>query len=151
MTAIQKENEALKSENFILKEENAQLKKLLFSSKRERFKGVENPEQTQLFDLSEQREPVQEEKQVVVKKKKKKKTSSRTGVKRNDFPARLRREEVIVLPQENLEGLTKIGEDITEILAYTRADFYVKKIIRPRYVDKRKKIKASSRLWFLPE
>ena len=135
MTAIQKENEELKTENFLLKEENAQLKKLLFSSKRERFQGVENPQQTQLFDHPEQREPLQEEKQVVVKKKKK--ATNRKGVKRNDFPAGLRREEVVILPQGNLEGFTQIGEDITEILAYTQADFYVKKIIRPRLVDKK--------------
>ena len=37
MSPLETENKALKEENFLLKAENAQLKKMLFSAKRERF------------------------------------------------------------------------------------------------------------------
>lgn len=130
---VRKENTALKTENALLKEENAQLKKLLFSSKRERFKGVGDPQQTELFEQEKKEVPKDEAVQLVeVKKKTAKK---KKGVKRNVFPTHLRREETTIYPEGATEQLTKIGEDITEILAYTPASIYVKKTIRPRLVD----------------
>lgn len=35
-----------------------------------------------------------------------------------------------------LEPMIKIGEDVTELLAYIPADLYVKRIIRPLWVNK---------------
>lgn len=132
MTLIEKENKDLRAENFILKEENAQLKKLLFTSKREGFKSVENPQQTSLFEIENppQQEIVEEEKVV-----KKRKTKIRTGIKRNVFPVNIPREEIRIEPTGDLKNLVQIGEDITELLAYKSAEFYVKKMIRPRYAN----------------
>lgn len=128
---------ALEAENFILKEQIAQLKRLLFSQKRERHVGQENPQQGVLFELEAAVQAKEEALEVLVKRKQKK--APRIVVKRNEFPANLRRETEVIQPQgvrpDQLDQLVKIGEDTTEILAYTPADVYVKKIVRPRYAD----------------
>jgi transposase len=49
------------------------------------------------------------------------------------IPAHLRREEITIEPDNVPEGSKKIGEDITEVMEYKKADIYVKKYIRPKY------------------
>lgn len=134
MTAIEKENKTLKQENFLLKAENAQLKKLLFGAKRERFIAAQDAAQGRLFEDQGRADAPQQE-EVVSKPKKRKKRLK--PVKRNTFPSKLRRQSEVIQPQGvDLEQMVKIGEDITEILAYVPADFYVKQIIRPRLAHK---------------
>ena len=135
MGPIETENKELKEENFLLKAENAQLKHMLFNAKRERFISEQNPNQGLLFEDKAQVVDQLEQDEVLVKKKKKKK--ARPAIKRNTFPANLRREEELIEPPGiDLEGMTKIGEDVTELLAYVPADLYVKRLVRPRYVNK---------------
>lgn len=135
MSPIETENKALKEENFLLKAENAQLKKMLFSAKRERFISGNNPNQGQLFDDQALAVEVEEQDEVISKKKKPKK--ARPPIQRNTFPAGLRREEQIIQPDDvDLDQMIKIGEDVTELLAYIPADLYVKRIVRPRWVNK---------------
>ena len=134
MTALENENRSLKQENFVLKAENAQLKKLLFGAKRERFIAAQDAAQGSLFEDQSAPDPP-EQKEVVSKTKKKKKRVK--AIKRNIFPAKLRRETEVIEPQGiDHEQMVKIGQDITEILAYVPADFYVKQIIRPRLAHK---------------
>ena len=134
MSGLEAENKALKSEIFILKERISQLERLVFSSRRERFVPDKNPSQTSLFQEEQQSEIALEETETTTIQKKKK---SRKGIRKNEFPANLEREKTIINPiEENLDNLTQIGEDITELLAYTPAQIHVKQIIRPRYVDK---------------
>ena len=138
MTAIEKENRSLKDENFLLKAENAQLKKLLFGAKRERFIPAQDANQGKLFEAQEVIAPttVEEQEELIWTKKKKKNRSQ--AVKRNTFPAKLRRETQVIEPEGlDKENMVKIGEDITEILAYVDASFYVEQIIRPRFAHKR--------------
>ena len=125
----------LEAENFILKERVQQLERLIFSAKRERFVPSTDAAQGTLFDLSgKEDETVVEPQKVVVKKVKKKKAAPR---KRQAFPAHLRREITqIDPPLAGAEDWVKIGQDITETLAYVPADLYVKQIIRPRYAHK---------------
>lgn len=136
MTALEQENKALKEEIFLLKAELAQLKKLLFGAKRERFISEENPNQGLLFeDHPPAGQPIEEAEEVLTKKKKRK--QSRRAIQRNTFPASLRREDEPIQPEGvDLDSMVKIGEDVTELLAYVPADLYVKRIIRPRYVNK---------------
>ncbi len=135
MSPIETENKALKKENFLLKAENAQLKKMLFSAKRERFISGGNPNQGQLFDDQHLELQAVEEEEVISKKKKPKK--ARAPIQRNTFPASLRREEEVIQPDGvDLEQMIRIGEDVTELLAYIPADLYVKRIVRPRWVNK---------------
>lgn len=133
MTALEQENKALKEEVFLLKAELAQLKKLIFGAKRERFISEGTPQQGLLFE-SEVLEAEPAEVVEVVSKKKKK---TRPPFQRNTFPASLRRDKEVIEPTGvDTSKLAKIGEDITELLAYVPADLYIKQIIRPRYVNK---------------
>jgi transposase len=52
---------------------------------------------------------------------------------RMKLPEHLRRETIILKPEEDLSGLKKIGEDVTEILDYIPPELYVKQYIRPKY------------------
>ena len=135
MSPLESENKVLKEEVFLLKAENAQLKKLLFGAKRERFISEQNPNQGQLFETQEVEGQSTEEEAVMRKKKKPKK--ARPVIQRNTFPASLRREEEVLQPDGvDVEQMVKIGEDVTELLAYVPASLYVKRIVRPRWVDK---------------
>ncbi|MEX2593420.1 MAG: transposase [Anditalea sp.] len=49
------------------------------------------------------------------------------------LPEALRRETVVIEPEEDVTGCTLIGEDITEVLELTPAEFYVKRYVRPKY------------------
>jgi transposase len=49
------------------------------------------------------------------------------------IPAHLRREEIIIDPEELPEGAKKIGQEVTEVMEYRKAEIYVKKYIRPKY------------------
>ena len=135
MSELEKENKGLKEENFLLKAENAQLKKMLFGAKRERFVADQDSAQGRLFEQEEQTAtalPPKEVESKVVKRKKRSKP-----VKRNTFPANLPRQTEVIQPEGlEEEQMIKVGEDITEILAYEPADFYVKQIVRPRFAYK---------------
>lgn len=52
---------------------------------------------------------------------------------RTKLPDHLRRETVILKPEADVTGLTKIGDDVTEILDYIPPELYVKQYIRPKY------------------
>ncbi len=94
-----------------------------------------NPNQLQLqleeleFRLQRQEEELQ---QISYKRKKLEKEESR-GRGRLPIPAHLRREETIIEPEDVPEGSKKIGEEITEVMEYKKAEIYVKKYIRPKY------------------
>jgi len=134
--ALEAENKELKQEVTFLKAENEQLKKLVFAAKRERFEAEQHPQQGQLFEMEPDKATLEQEiapKSVSPTKKKKLKKI----VTRNTFPKRLPRQtQVIEPPGIDLEQTIKIGEDITELLAYTPASIHVKQIIRPRWADK---------------
>ena len=53
---------------------------------------------------------------------------------RKPLPAHLRREEITLVPAEDVTGLKPIGEEVTEILEYQQGELYVKKYIRPEYI-----------------
>ena len=50
---------------------------------------------------------------------------------RKPLPAHLRREEITLVPAEDVTGLKPIGEEVTEILEYQQGELYVKKIHSP--------------------
>jgi len=136
---LEEENKVLKTEVVLLKEENAQLRKMMFAAKRERFVDDQNPQQGNLFGQAASTEATWADTppEVDSRSSQKKKKKVRKPAKRNTFPASLKRIPTILYPQGvNLEELTEIGRDVTELLVYRRASMEVKQIIRPRMVDK---------------
>ena len=108
-------------------------KKMIFGSKSERFLSPTDKSQTSL-DLGmvapEVEEPATES---IAYTRKKPGTEPKPGHSRVEFPASLPREEKIIEPDEDVTGCKCIGEEVTEVLAVRRGEYFVKKIIRRKY------------------
>lgn len=110
-------------------------RRYIFGSKSEKL-PVQNTDfsQMSLFDLGttqQQQEELSDLAVAVTEKKTPKKRAKGTG--RMALPENLRREEIIIEPDEDVSGCVKIGEEITEVLDLIPAEFYVKRYIRPKY------------------
>lgn len=118
-----------------------QLKKMVFGSRRERFipvPGITISEQQLALGLDAETiaqckitsaskvEYIRTHAEVIPHKPK-----PHPG--RMKLSEHLRRETIILKPEEDLSGLKKIGEDVTEILDYIPPELYVKQYIRPKY------------------
>jgi len=114
-----------------LKQQLADLKRMIFGSKSERFVAPGDT-QMSLFDIKAGQAPEPEKTEVSYQRQrpeKEKKNPIRVAL-----PAHLPRIEEIIEPEGVNENDRKIGEEITEILEYSPAQVYVRKIIRPKYV-----------------
>lgn len=116
-----------------LREELAQLKRLMFGKKNERFVPADTA-QSQL-DFGQ---PVNEvapdvEQQTIHYTREK--TKDKKKAVRLALPAHLPREEEVLEPEGKEEGAVKLGEAVTEILEYTPGKVYVKRYVRPKYVQ----------------
>lgn len=131
----------LSRENEQLKFENANLKRLIFSSKTERFVAnaiagnqgslfVENTEGEE--NNAKEKEPIDTEEISYERKKTNPTKGHHNG--RNKIPEHLPTIEVIIEPEEDTTGMKKIGEEITETLEYTPASLVKKITRRPKYV-----------------
>jgi len=108
------------------------LKRQLFGRKSERFIPTD-PAQISL-ELGQMAEAMLEQKtQKVEYERRAGKDQKKPGHPRMPIPAHLRREEIILEPEDLPEGSKKIGEEVTEILEYKTAEIYVKKYVRPKY------------------
>ena len=124
-----------------LNHELANLKKLLFGSRQERFiaepaKGamvqgtldlhpdiIAACEITSTTKVTQQRTSAE----VITQRK------ERPG--RMTLPDHLRREVIILEPGKDVTGLRRIGYEITEVLEYNPGELYVKRFLRPVYVQ----------------
>ena len=129
------EHEKLTSKKEDLEFQLAQLKKLVFGSRHEKFLASSAAPMPILFDLPPIDSLLQTSTTTVTYEKPV--HQPRPGHPgRNSFPGHLRREERIIDPMGIDPTLAqKIGEDITETLAYLPAELFVKKVIRPKYLD----------------
>jgi transposase len=120
----------------LLEHENGELKRLLYGQKRERFVADLNPAQLTLalgLDQDEaERQPEEEQISYTRKKPQKRKTKPRG---RQPWPVHLKRREITLLPDCDLEGMNKIGEHRTEELDYIPARPFVRVFVRPIYAD----------------
>nr|WP_320118745.1 IS66 family transposase [uncultured Marinifilum sp.] len=134
---IQKQNLLIQeNEQIITSQQNyiKQLQRIAFGSKSERFaKGSVDENQLSLSfeELAQKDKDIKDE---TVKEKisyTRKKASNHKG--RNKLPEHLPVREIIINPEENINGLKKIGEERTEILEYTPGKFFKLVLIRPKY------------------
>lgn len=126
-----KENILLRTQLISFKEELAELKRLIYGSKSERFTPSSSPEQLTLGLAAE-------EKPAEVKIEKVEYSRVKTPVNKDHkgrlpLPAHLPRVEHIIEPEESIEGMSFVGEEITETLDYIPGKLQVKKYIRKKY------------------
>lgn len=123
------ENKALKARLASQQLQLNQLLKLINGFKSERILRTSiATDQLSLFDVapSEQQAEIPKEKITYTREKKK-----HPG--RNALPENLPVHEVVIEPEQDVTGLVKIGEEITETLEYTPASLVKKRTIRPKY------------------
>lgn len=115
------------------------LQKMLFGSRGESFKlPVEVP--ANQLSLGVSVEPLAEAEVQKTSIKEHHRTKVKIEAKkhpgRTPLPASLRREEIIIEPQEDVTGCVKLEDEVTEVLEVKAAEFYVKRYIRHKYVRK---------------
>ncbi len=109
----------------------AQLKRLLFGAKRERFIAENNPQQMALpFEMEEVEEVPQTEHIAYTREKPKKKHPGRIAL-----PDHLPVQEIILEPKEDTNGLDCIGKEVTDKLELVPAKLFIKRYIRPKYIQ----------------
>lgn len=120
--------------NFLqLKSELDQLKRMMFGSKSERFVPSQPANQSTL-ELELEKLPEEPTvKETITYERKKSKTENKVHAGRTPIPAHIERRIEVVEPTEDITGLKKIGEEVTEILEYQSPKFYVRRIVRPKY------------------
>jgi transposase len=121
--------------------ELAQMKKMIFGSRHERFVPTDdnNPSLQLKLDLDAETIAackITDVKKLIVIRTQTEVTFNKPKPHpgRMKLPESLRRETVILMPDCDVTGLKKIGEEITEILDFTPGEFYVKQYIRPKFV-----------------
>lgn len=114
-----------------------ELQKFIFSGKQEKFKIIANKNELQMamFANDKLAEVVVTSTKLVKGYEVKQSTVRVNHPGRKPLPAHLRREEIKLPPTEDVTGLTPVGEEVTEILAYQQGELYVKKYIRPEYIQ----------------
>lgn len=124
--------EELLIENERLKAELANLRRLIFGQKRERFVPIQNQDQLIFFNFAEapKSQPAVTEQIVYTRKKH---SHKHTPHGRNEIPAHLPRKDIFIEPEEDVTGLKRIGQEITEELEYEPGKLYVNRYIRPKY------------------
>lgn len=111
-----------------------QLERLVFGSRHERFIPDTSPQQLVLGLPTEPVQPVAASVQTIEYTRKHKKDSTeRVHTGRMKLPATLPREQVIIEPNEDVSGLRKIGEEITEELERIPGKLFVRQYVRPKY------------------
>jgi len=123
----------LKQDWVRLKEELSRLKRMIFGKKNERFIPADSSQTCLDFGETVAEAEPEAKKQTISYTR-----EQRPGKKqpvRLVLPAHLPREEEVLEPEDKGAGATKIGETVTEILEYTPGKIYVKRYVRPKYVQ----------------
>jgi len=113
-----------------LEHELAQLKRMVFGSRRERFVPSDSGQLALGLEGVETKETPLEKEQISYTREKKKGKAVRL-----ELPSHLPRQTETIEPENLVEGARRIGEAITEILEYNPGKMYVKKYVRPKYVQ----------------
>jgi transposase len=135
ITTLSKEE--LIDEVMQLKHQVSLLQKMVFGPRTDRFKlPVEVPANQLALGVSV--EPLAEVKvsKTTVKEhdRSKVKLEAKKHPGRTPLPSSLRREDIIIEPNEDVTGCTRLENEVTEVLEVKAAEFYVKRYIRHKYV-----------------
>ena len=125
----------LETETIHLKNKVELLSRLLYGQKRERFEKAKHPE----LPFGEDPEIVEKQNEETVEKitiERAKYSKPHPG--RHPLPEHLPVEVIVIEPEEDLTDMVKIGEEVTDVLEYNPASFYIKRYIRPKYARKDK-------------
>jgi transposase len=129
---LQEELLILEQKHQLTKDELDYLRRQIFGRKSERFIGMDPAQLSLELEGMVEAMRKQEIEQISYTRKKSGK-EEKQGHSRMPIPAHLRREEITIEPDDVPEGSKKIGEEITEVMEYKKAEIYVKKYIRPKY------------------
>jgi len=138
ITALQeqlRQYEHLQGQQALLKHELEGLKRLIYGSKQERFVPTTSPTQLSLDIQAAATEQTTLPGQTISYTRTtvtKPATSVPTG--RMKLPNTLPRERILIEPLEDVSGLKKIGEEITEELELVEAKLFVKQYVRSKYI-----------------
>lgn len=131
--------EQLINEVVHLKHQVLLLQKMLFGSRGERFKvPAEVPANQLALGVSVEPLAQVEVQKTAIKEhhRTKVKIEARKHPGRTPLPSSLRREDIIIEPQEDVAGCVRLEDEVTEVLEVKAAEFYVKRYIRHKYVRK---------------
>lgn len=133
VTILRSEYDQMQTQNLQLMHRLSQLERLIFGRKSERFvPDVAVAGQPTLFSGLEA--PVVEaEKEQLAYERSKRKGVEKLHPGRNELPASLPRQEIVIEPEEDVAGMVCIGQDVTEELEYTPGRLFVRRYVRPRY------------------
>lgn len=131
-----------------LKHELAVLKKIIFGSRHERFISAEQSSQQLSLDITSEELHASKvtSAQRISYTRIKVNTEPTPHPGRNKLPDHLRREEIIIEPDNIPSGSKRIGQLETEVLEYKAAELYVKKYIRYKYLAPESNGTASSNI-----
>ena len=126
----------VEAENADLKQRIAWFERMVFGRKSERFVPTEDlPGQLHIaFDQDLGEVVEQSVRQIIEAHERKvpeKKGPGHNG--RIPIPADLPRVEEVIEPDEDVSGMKRIGEDVTEVLEYEAGRVWVRRIVRPKY------------------
>jgi transposase len=132
LLTISEKEEKIRSLGFELDK----FRKYIFGKKSEKFSASKaGVGQIGLFELGTTQEQQEELSQKVPEQKPELKKSKKRaqGSGRMVLPENLRREVITLEPTEDVSDCKVIGQEVTEVLELTPAEFYVKRYIRPKY------------------
>ncbi len=122
--AQQKTNDYQCQQIILLRLQVLELQKFIFGGKQQKFtSGLNiNARQITLFDQDKLAEVVVESIQQVKAHDVKQTAICVNHPGRNPLPADLRREEIRLIPTEDVTGLSPVGEEINELLIYKQGE-----------------------------
>lgn len=115
----------------------SELERLIFGTKSERFIAATNEQQGNLnFGSNTEQKQEQPETETITYEREKQGAGKKPS--RQPLPSHLPRIEHIIEPNEDISGLVKIGEEVTEELEYSPGKLFVNRYVRPKYVKPNK-------------
>jgi len=127
------EYQRLQQDYLLLKHQFEQLRRLIFGTKSERFVSDSPPGQLSLNLDVAQEEPTPDTTEKISYERKKNRPINITPHGRLPIDASLPRRRFEIEPEQDVSGMTRIGEEITEELDYRPGRFWVNQYVRPKY------------------